>query len=755
MLKWTVFSLQIWINYLFIKSGNGRFRFYCNSIHTRYSYTMRKILALSILLLTLFFVKAEEPVASMNLFLYNKMTKSQNQTEKVTVMVKGNLPMIESIVTQEGGRVISAMKDLASISISLHGLAVLSQSSAITRIEAYPRQYKVMNDTMRMLSRVNEANQGIAPLTQGYDGTGVVLGFIDSGIDFRHPDFKDSLGHSRIQWLWDQNLPNDTNTPQPYAYGQEFSAQDIDDSLAEAHTGAAEYGHGTYVAGIGAGNGLAVGHFQGVAPKSDIIAVSFNFSIDAIPHLSHAIEYIFTKAQQLGKPCVINVSLGDYFGSHDGTDLESEYISNLINQQSGRVVVASAGNIGVAYPIHLGRTSVSGDTAFTWFRYDAGFSGAYIQLFADSAQFTSMRYSVGADKVTPYYEYRGGTSFTSATAALNTVLTRNLTNAGNRLGVIQTYLTKYNGVYSLEIYVHPDSVDYNWRITTTGNGHFDSWSYDWGFQNLPTAVDYPPMSAYILPDTMQSIITGIGCLDNVIVVGNYFNTDRHVDVNGTLQITPTDLPRDLAINSSRGPTRDGRIKPDICAPGHHILSCGVLSLIPGMISTQPYKVALGGYHITGGGTSASAPVVAGIAALYLQLNPSADWSDVKTAITGCAAHDQFTWGPFPNNAWGYGKADAFATLTNCGPVNVNSLQAQTFDSYPNPSNGKLEINLGDFNGEKGELYLYDLSGKVLLKVPVMSKRMHLDLSDLNNGLYFLSWKNTDQLLSIQKIIVSH
>ncbi|MBL0103977.1 MAG: hypothetical protein IPP51_09635 [Bacteroidetes bacterium] len=62
--------------------------------------------------------------------------------------------------------------------------------------------------------------------------------------------------------------------------------------------------------------------------------------------MANAVEYIFNKAQQLGKPCVINASLGDYIGSHDGLDLESQYISNLLNQQAGRALVAAAGNVG-------------------------------------------------------------------------------------------------------------------------------------------------------------------------------------------------------------------------------------------------------------------------------------------------------------------------------------------------------------------------------------------------------------------------
>lgn len=80
--------------------------------------------------------------------------------------------------------------------------------------------------------------------------------------------------------------------------------------------------------------------------------------------------------------------------------------------------------------------------------------------FADSAELTSIRYSIGADKVNPYYEYRGAVNFAAATASLNLVITRNLVNSGNRLGIVQSLLTKNNGVYSLEVFVQADSTDY-------------------------------------------------------------------------------------------------------------------------------------------------------------------------------------------------------------------------------------------------------------------------------------------------------
>ena len=82
-----------------------------------------------------------------------------------------------------------------------------------------------MNDTMRVNNKINDAHNGISPLSNSHTGNGVIIGFIDTGIDFTHDDFKHPDGSTRIISLWDQNLATAANTPQPYGYGQHWIAQ--------------------------------------------------------------------------------------------------------------------------------------------------------------------------------------------------------------------------------------------------------------------------------------------------------------------------------------------------------------------------------------------------------------------------------------------------------------------------------------------------------------------------------------------------
>src|SRR5690606_926764 len=155
-----------------------------------------------------------------------------------------------------------------------------------------------------------------------YNGEGILMGIIDTGVDFNHADFKDSLGNTRIKYLWDQKPTSGSTVPSPFGYGIEWTETQI--NMAQCtQSDMAYYGHGTGVAGIAAGNGLASGHHQGPASKSDLIVVALDFNKTG-PTIADAVQYIFDKAIQIGKPCVINASLGDYYGSHDATDLQTQ-----------------------------------------------------------------------------------------------------------------------------------------------------------------------------------------------------------------------------------------------------------------------------------------------------------------------------------------------------------------------------------------------------------------------------------------------
>lgn len=694
-------------------------------------------------------------ILSINLLSQSKMNFSLAQkvksssSEIIDVFVKGDINTIEQITASVQGKVKYSSGNIAAIKIPASALSSFVSNKNIQRIEAYPTHFKPMNDTMLFNNNVVPVHSGTTPLTQGYNGNGIVMGIIDSGVDFAHPDLRDSLGNTRIKYLWDQRLPVAPNTP-VYGYGQEWNNTGIDGGLAAASTDVDWYGHGTHVAGIAAGNGLSSGTYKGVAYKSDLVIVAFDFYSSNPTILTDAVDYIYKKADTLGKPCVINASLGDYYGSHDGLDLQAQLIKNMMDAQPGRALVAAAGNAG-NIPFHLGYT-VTSDTNFTFFNVSG--PSLYVAMYSDTSDFNNVEFAIGVDQLSPTHSLRGMTSFSNSASHLGIYIEDTIYNGGNRIGIVQSYGDTANGVYTMEFNIIPDSASYVWRLATTGSGKFDVWNFDVINSSLPSAATMPDSIYYKLPDLNQTIVSSFQCLDNVITVGNYTNRRGLLNYNSVMYIDSTRTPGLIHTSSSSGPTRDGRTKPDVSAPGDFVMSCTLLSILPGDAVTYPDYFDPGGYHTRGGGTSAASPGVAGIAALYLQKNPTATAMDVKNAITSCTTVDGFT-GIVPNNQYGYGKANAFNALTGCIFTDVYSNpQNNTFLIYPNPSTNGSVVTIEIPNSQKNvktEVFVYNALGEIVITELINSS--NIELKTLPSGIYFCKLLQDGTIIATEKMII--
>lgn len=178
----------------------------------------------------------------------------------------------------------------------------------------------------------------------GLTGRGVLVAVIDSGIDYRHQEFLNPDGTSRILYLWDQMAAGPP--PEGYRIGREFTQEDLNQSLAEG--GAAvtvdTTGHGTAVAAIAAGN-------SGVAYDSELIVVRLGQpkteSFPRTTELMQAINYVIEKAVEIGRPVAINLSFGNTYGSHAGNSLVETYLDDMSNYWKS-VLVIGTGNEGNA-----------------------------------------------------------------------------------------------------------------------------------------------------------------------------------------------------------------------------------------------------------------------------------------------------------------------------------------------------------------------------------------------------------------------
>lgn len=728
--------------------------------------------------------------AKMNTGLIKELITDSSSARIISLLVKGNIPTIEATAKQWGGNFKYFVSDIASISLPLNKVYKLAATPGILRIEGLYGTGQLMDDMTLVNANVTPVHEGYAPLSQAYDGSGVVMAVLDDGIDFTHPDFKNADGTTRIKYLWDQTATSGGSLPEPYEYGQEWDASAIDAGQCTHIEPYNNFGHGSNVAGIAAGNGLAINNFEGIAPATDIISVAVDMGENFLNNVVDATQYAFSKAAIMGKPCVINASIGTYSGSHDGYDLAAQMIDNLVSQQTGRSFVCAAGNAG-NIPFHLGYEAQQ-DSAFTWLTYNGAISEVAYEWWIDKSEASNFNFSIGADASSPV-EFLGRTPYYNLLTSFNfssgsDIIKDTLWNGATRIGTITLIAYEFDSAYSCDVIIHPDVTSYYWRFITNGSGRFDLWSgaavtgtSDIVSSNLPSSLDFPDITRYHLPNTEQTIVSSFTCSDKVITVANYINRTQYIDYYADLIMYPADTTGKLAVTSSFGPTRDGRIKPDVAAPGNRTLSTSALWEANILILSQPYKVALGGMHNVNGGTSMASPVVAGIAALYLQKKPGATYQEIKDAIIHSCKEDNFTGYNLPDDKWGFGKVDAFGAMTTeitygcTDPSSLNFDPAATVDDgsclysvgiseeeavsdyvkcYPNPSGGSAFFHVHLKNENHGTIFITDLSGKNVGQLEIdNSKEIFPCINHLPPGLYFYHLETDKMVLASQKMSV--
>lgn len=528
-------------------------------------------------------------------------------------------------------------------------------------------------DSAMVKHKINLVQQGLNGVDTNYSGKGVIVGIVDQGIDFNHQDFRLATGKTRVLRYWDHTV-NGANPPQPYNYGVVWDSSSINaGTCTSLEVGTA---HGSTVAGMAVGNARANLKNKGAAPEADIVVVETNFNLpNWTLTIADACDYIFKVADSLGKPAVINLSLGDYLGSHDGNDPASDIIESLLDLSPGRIVVCAAGNSGNQGKYHVGDSQITADTSFFWSVRNPGNTIAgpgkiVFDVWSDTSE-AHYYFAYGADKVTPNYSFRGKTNFRYATSNMNQVpVTDTIFNAvGQRIAIIDSYREIVGpNFHMLVVFSTIDSINYRYRFMTTGSGKYDAWGGSWQQLSnfvtspLPTQLQLSGIQHYVMPDSLQTIVSSWNCSEKVVSVANMRNRKGHITKNNTYYQPASTTPvGKLSENSSKGPARNGTTKPNITAAGDVALAAGPLAYLSNPANNS--TIDQGGFHVRNGGTSMASPVVAGIAALYLQKCPGSNYQQFLTDLHNTATTDNFT-GATPNYAYGYGKADAHSLMTS-------------------------------------------------------------------------------------------
>jgi minor extracellular serine protease Vpr len=484
-----------------------------------------------------------------------------------------------------------------------------------------------------------------------YRGAGAIVAVFDTGIDWVHPDFRSRTDprRSRILWLWDQTLTatGSESRPTGFTYGVEYSNAQINDELDGTPANVVRErdanGHGSHVAGSAAGNGGALGgKYAGVAPEADLIVIKGGENSFSESRMIDALTYLNTKAQTAGKPVVLNFSVGGQSGPHDGTRAYETAINSFV-ASPGRAVVVSAGNDG-AQAIHGGGTlpaNGSVSLTFTVPSYTPASGTSNDEFFFDL-------WFAGAQGVTATVTSPGGIVFSRAASE-----TGDSPNTANGTITLWNYLSSLNGMRNVQLWVHDQTTtppaSGTWRLdivnTTSTAVAYDGWltSRTLGSATV-TLAGADNLKTLTMPGTSAGSIT----------VASWVTKWGWPSYTGSNRLySGADRTGNISTFSSIGPTRDGRQKPDIAAPGQ-----GITSVLSSAVDTtgQSAWIVPGQKHWVMQGTSMAAPHVTGAVALLLGKAPSLGVEQIRSLLTSTANTDALT-GSTWNATWGYGKLD--------------------------------------------------------------------------------------------------
>lgn len=465
-------------------------------------------------------------------------------------------------------------------------------------------------------------------------GQGILVGIVDTGIDYTNPLFQDAAGNTRIVSIWDQTAisqENQSDQMSAFLYGTEYTRLQIDEALRsenpimmvpEQDTN----GHGTYMASLAAGSADPLNDFIGAAPLSELVIVKlkeakqnlrdFYYMSDTEPlyqenDIMAGIAYLEMVARREQKPLVILLGVGSNQGSHTGSGPLSILLDD-IGAQIGRVVVVPAGNQAIAQHHFFGEATSVLEPIKVEINVEEGVAGFCMELWAYAPELvrvevqspTGQRSSGGF----PVAEETQTTNFVFE----NTVLTMDYRIAGKESGdllIFFRFSRPIEGIWTLLVY--PENA-----IT----GAFHLWL------PIQSVIGNDIRFVESNPDTT---VTTPGMSVLAITVGGY-NA-----LNGS---------RDIF--SGRGFSGTGQVKPEFCAPSVDVFGAG-----------------LRGNYINNNGTSAAAAIAAGAAALVLEWGllrgnaPTMNSVEVKNfLIRGCVRE---TNRKYPNTEWGYGKLEVY------------------------------------------------------------------------------------------------
>jgi subtilisin family serine protease len=493
----------------------------------------------------------------------------------------------------------------------------------------------------------------------GSGGKGVIVGVVDTGIDARHADFRDDRGHTRIAWLLDFSRPAVGLHPElEQAFGctdplqsacAVLNAADIDAALEGAGAGFVprdELGHGTHVASLAAGDGRPAGSdFVGAAPEATLVVVRVSGSDARMAEgdVLNGVRFVFDRADALGAPAVVNLSLGRDFGPHDGSSLLEQSLADLVGVgHLGRAIVVAAGDSASGAPRHARLTLSSAARAIAIEPSEQSGSGGtgsvFVWLMVRDASDVKVALRGPRELSLEPSPLGQVTSGTDASGAVKAEFAPPPDGRVERegSGALATTLVLQGSWQASD----------RFELLISGQGYVDAWLQN---EAVGPGLFFPGGSSagsIMIPASHPELLA-VGCT---------VDQDHWKNAAGELVQAASDGPDSSCRFGSYGPNLLGDLKPELSAPGAFVIgalsadattdhAASAFAFARGACATRDCGV-IDAQHAIASGTSMSAAIVSGAAALLFERYPRLEQRELVRALqagsrwpSGSVAHD--------------------------------------------------------------------------------------------------------------------
>lgn len=506
-------------------------------------------------------------------------------------------------------------------------------------------------DTARIVSRVSEVESAseIAGFKSPFTGKGVLVGAIDGGMDFTHPAFYTAdRSKLRIKRVWIHDAKSGT-PPAGFTYGADLRTAE---EILAYKTDLAYYSHGSHVMNIAAGGDMT-SPYHGIAREASLAFSNFT-EIDK--GISDGIQFLFQTADSLDMPAVINMSLGTQMGPHDGTSLRDVLGDELTGP--GRILVGAAGNDGMV-DMHISKTFSQTDgqllAGLAFLESNPGIGE--IQIWGEPGKSLKVNFCT-IDKSTQEPVYKSRT-FDCSRSTTQTVTLQKPFDMSSGFFKIVTQVSPLNNKPMAHITMNISDYKPDKVLAVLISGEAGSTVHAWANNNQCCFKKHLPNMGE--PDHFYGMCEIGGTGKSIITVGSYNSRNFAQTLSGTPQATGYTVG-DISPFSNSGPTADGRMKPDLSAPGSLIASAfnSTSGNDPAIVYTTEWNGKSYPYGIYQG-TSMASPHVAGVIALWLSANRDLSPAQIREVLDKTCIRDNHT-GTEPGNTWGRGKIDAYNGL---------------------------------------------------------------------------------------------